>query len=71
MQADKRIIKNIRHEWVLKAPAHYTEVEKAVAAAINQSQLQLPGARVGDIFISSEDDELIIVSFTVETGMDR
>jgi hypothetical protein len=58
----------IHHEWVLGAPAHESDVLKAVnVAAIKQRELSTKDVhtRVGDIYITGRDDELV-VSFTEE-----
>ncbi|WP_155054551.1 hypothetical protein [Streptomyces blattellae] len=66
MDAEHRVITIDRVEWVLKSPAHYTEVEKAVAVAENRrAAAAARGTRTGDVFISAADDE-VIVSFETE-----
>ncbi|WP_416976676.1 hypothetical protein [Streptomyces sp. T028] len=66
MDAEHRVITIDRHEWVLKTPAHYTEVEKAVAAAENRrAALAAKGTHTGDVHITGDGDE-VIVSFEAE-----
>ncbi|MGP4085459.1 hypothetical protein [Streptomyces sp. KR55] len=66
MDAEKRVITIDRHEWVLKSPAHYTEVDKAVAVAnTERAQQAARGKRTEDVHISASDDE-VIVSFETE-----
>ncbi|MCQ9178569.1 hypothetical protein KMT30_05900 [Streptomyces sp. IBSBF 2953] len=66
MDADHRVTTIDRHEWVLKSPAHHTEVEKAVAVAERtRGQLASKGVRTGDIHIAGDDQELT-VSFEAE-----
>lgn len=61
MDADHRVITIDRHEWVLKSPAHHTEVEKAVAVAENvRASLASKGVRTGDVHIGGDDQELVI-----------
>ncbi|MFF8406949.1 hypothetical protein ACF06P_35650 [Streptomyces sp. NPDC015684] len=65
MDADHRVITIDRHVWTMKSPAHHTEVDKAMAVA-NQERhrLRSAGAYTGDVFVSA-DDEHVIVSFDV------
>ncbi|WP_432169099.1 hypothetical protein [Streptomyces sp. 1222.5] len=65
MDAEHRVITIDRHVWTMKGPAHHTEVDKAMAVA-NQERHQLlsAGAWTGDVFVSG-DDEHVIVSFDV------
>lgn len=66
MDAEHRIITVDRHEWVLKQPAHHTEVEKAVAVAgRDRARLVAKGVRTGDVQVHGGDAELI-VSFEAE-----
>lgn len=66
MDAEKRVITVDRHEWVLKQPAHHTEVEKAVAVAEHdRARLASRGVHTGDVHIHGDDDELV-VSFEAE-----
>lgn len=66
MDADHRVITYDRHEWVLKTPAHHTEVEKAVAVAERvRGDVASKGVRTGDVHIAGDDQELI-VSFEAE-----
>lgn len=66
MDADHRVITYDRHEWVLKTPAHHTEVEKAVAVAERvRGDVASKGVRTGDVHIGGDDQELI-VSFEAE-----
>jgi len=66
MDADHRVITYDRHEWVLKSPAHHTEVEKAVAVAGQERARQAShGRHTGDVHITAADDE-VIVSFEAE-----
>ncbi|WP_426568131.1 hypothetical protein [Streptomyces canus] len=66
MDADHRVITIDRHEWVLKSPAHHTEVSQAVAVAEQERARQASrGKRTGDVHITPGDDE-VIVSFEAE-----
>lgn len=66
MDAETRVITIDRHEWVLKSPAHHTEVEKAVAVAEHErSALAARQVRTGDVHLTASDDE-VIVSFEAE-----
>lgn len=66
MDASHRVITYDRHEWVLKPPAHHTEVEKAVAVAERvRAELASKGVRTGDVHIAGDDQELVI-SFEAE-----
>lgn len=71
MDAEKSVVTIDRHEWTLKSPAHYTEVEKTVAVA-NQERAQLAsrGTRTGDVHVSAADDDEVIVSFEAERPKD-
>lgn len=57
-----------RHEYVLHAPAHWSEVDKAVAAAQQDREtvLKSPDVRAGDVVITSVDNDEIIIGFFVE-----
>lgn len=66
MDADHRVITFDRHEWLLKSPAHHTEVDKAMTAAnTERAQLSSGGVRTSDVEISAHDD-LVVVSFEAE-----
>ncbi|MFF0597870.1 hypothetical protein [Streptomyces antibioticus] len=66
MDAEKRVITIDRHEWVLKQPAHHTEVEKAVRVAdLERGTLASKGVRAGDVHVHGDDTELVI-SFEAE-----
>lgn len=66
MDADKRIRTVDHHEWVLKSPAHHTELGKAVAVAEHdRAELAARGVRTGDVEVSSHDDQ-VVVSFQAE-----
>lgn len=66
MDAEHRVITVDRHEWVLKQPAHHTEVEKAVKVAErDRARLAAKGVRAGDVHLHGGDSELI-VSFEAE-----
>ncbi|MEI5520700.1 hypothetical protein WB388_08805 [Streptomyces brasiliscabiei] len=66
MDADHRVITIDRHEWVLRQPAHHTEVEKAVVVAEHErAALASRGTRTGDVHIHGDDTELVI-SFEAE-----
>ena len=59
----------VHHEWVLDAPVHESDVSKAItAASIKHRELndRDTSPRLGDIYITGRDDELII-SFTEES----
>ncbi|MFF9097600.1 hypothetical protein ACF1AX_31320 [Streptomyces sp. NPDC014802] len=61
MEAEKRVVTVDRHEWTLKAPAHHTEVTKAVAVAEqDRARLASRGVRTGDVHVHAADDELIV-----------
>ncbi|MEV5449989.1 hypothetical protein [Streptomyces sp. NPDC052535] len=67
MDAEERRVTIDRHEWVLKSPAHHTELEKAVAVA-ERKRADLAtrrGVRTGDIYVTAVDTE-VIVSFEAE-----
>jgi hypothetical protein len=60
------VIKVDRHEWVLKSPAHHTEVEKAVdVAGRERAGLIARGVRTGDVQLAAADNE-VVVSFEAE-----
>jgi hypothetical protein len=64
---EKRCIESIRHEYTLKSPAHWSEVEKAIGSASAEREAgRRAGFGTGDITITSENDELIIVSWVQE-----
>ncbi|MFJ6730039.1 hypothetical protein ACIQPQ_34585 [Streptomyces sp. NPDC091281] len=66
MEAEHRLVTIDRYEWVLKSPAHHTEVEKTVAVAkTERAQRASRGGRAGDIHIMASDDE-VVVSFEIE-----
>jgi hypothetical protein len=66
MDAEHRVTTLDRHEWVLKSPAHHTEVSKAVAVAEQERATQAARSkRTGDVHITASDDE-VIVSFEAE-----
>lgn len=65
MHASKRIVTYDRHEWVLKSPAHHTELEKAVQSADAERVRMRRDHQVGDIHITAAGDE-VIVSFEAE-----
>jgi hypothetical protein len=61
MEASKRTVSVDRHEWVLASPAHYTEIEKAVAVAVNeQARAEDRGHQPTDIQVAAHDDEVIV-----------
>lgn len=65
MQATKRTIESLRHEWLMSSPVHWSEVEKAVAVARQERQAAFEkGHQASDVFISSENDETVIVGWT-------
>ncbi|MFJ2004764.1 hypothetical protein [Streptomyces chartreusis] len=66
MQAEHRVVTYDRHEWVLKSPAHYTELEKAISVATTErAQRAARHERTGDVHVTASDDE-VIVSFEAE-----
>ncbi|MGW1961763.1 hypothetical protein ACWCPD_15975 [Streptomyces sp. NPDC001935] len=66
MEADHHVIEIDRHVWTLKAPAHHTEVDKAMAVANQErSLLAAGGAWAGDVFLSG-DDQHVVVSFDAQ-----
>jgi len=66
MDADHRVITIDRHEWVLKPPAHHTEVEKAIAVAESvRAGLASKSVRTGDVHIAGDDQE-VVISFEAE-----
>jgi hypothetical protein len=66
MNAEKRVITVDRHQWTLKAPAHHTEVEQAVAVAEkDRARLAAKGIHTGDVHVHGTDDQLVI-SFEAE-----
>ncbi|MFI5973568.1 hypothetical protein [Streptomyces sp. NPDC051452] len=63
MGAEHHVITIDRHVWQMKGPAHHTEVDKAMAVANQQrSQLAAGGMWTGDVYVSA-DDEHVIVTF--------
>lgn len=62
---NQRLITSIRHEYTLDAPAHWSELEKAVDAA-RRDWAEASESRRGDVTVSGVDDELIVVSWTQE-----
>jgi hypothetical protein len=66
MEAEKRVVTVDRHEWTLKAPAHHTEVTKAVEVAEHErARLASRGVRTGDVHVHG-DDTALVVSFEAE-----
>lgn len=66
MDAEHRVVTIDRHEWVLKSPAHHTELAKAVAVANQERATQATRhKRTGDVHITASDDH-VIVSFEAE-----
>ncbi len=66
MDAEERRVTIDRHEWVLKSPAHHTELEKAVAVAERKrAELAVRRVRTGDVHVTAADNE-VIVSFEAE-----
>lgn len=66
MDAEKRVRTVDHHEWTLKAPAHHTEVDKAVAVAEHErATLAAKGIRTGDVHVSGDGEQLLI-SFEAE-----
>ncbi|MFJ4365101.1 hypothetical protein ACIP4S_13215 [Streptomyces chartreusis] len=66
MEAQHRVVTYDRHEWVLKSPAHYTELDKAVAVAnAKRAEQAARHKRTGDVHVTASDDE-VIVSFEAE-----
>lgn len=67
MDAEERRVTIDRHEWVLKSPAHHAELEKAITVAERKRSdlLTRKGARVGDVYVTGADNE-VIVSFEAE-----
>lgn len=66
MDAEHRVVTIDRHEWVLKSPAHHTEVDKAVKVAEHdRGRLATKGVRTGDVEISAHDDQ-VVISFEAE-----
>ncbi|WND33993.1 hypothetical protein RI578_06655 [Streptomyces sp. BB1-1-1] len=66
MDAEERRVTIDRHEWVLKSPAHHTELEKTVAVAERKrAELATRRVRTGDVHVSAADDE-VIVSFEAQ-----
>lgn len=66
MEAQKQIVTTDRHQWSLASPAHYTEVDKAVAVANHErAELAAKGVPTGDVHVWSHDSK-VIVSFEAE-----
>ncbi|MFE6362938.1 hypothetical protein ACFVP3_23430 [Streptomyces sp. NPDC057806] len=66
MHASRRMVTIDRHEWVLKSPAHHTELDQAVRAAdAERVRIRDRDHQVGDIQIRAAADE-VIVSFEAE-----
>jgi hypothetical protein len=66
MDAEHRVVTIDRHEWVLKSPAHYTELDKAVSVANTERATQAArGKHTGEVHITASDDQ-VIVSFEAE-----
>ena len=66
MDAEKRTVTYDRHEWLLKSPAHHTEVEKTVAVAEHErAALAARRVRTGDVHVSGDGEQLLI-SFEAE-----
>jgi len=66
MDAEHRVVTIDRHEWVLKSPAHHTEIGKAVdAAELERATQASKGVRTGDVHVHGDDTELVI-SFEAE-----
>lgn len=57
MQASRRLVRINRHEWALKSPAHHTEIAKAVAVAVHESEALERGS---DVQISARDEEVVV-----------
>lgn len=57
----------VHHEWVMTAPVHYTDVEKAMRAALlaRENQGRESGHHVTDLVVYGRDEDLV-VSFTQE-----
>lgn len=66
MQADKRMVRIVRHEYTLHSPAHHTEVVKAlVAAERDREEATRQHQKPSDIHVRSEDD-LVVIGFEAE-----
>lgn len=65
MEADERTRTVVHREWILRSPAHHTEVAKALMVA-ERCRGEEPG-RTTDIQVAAEDD-LVVVGYSVEVA---
>ena len=60
---EKRRVIVTRHEYALKSPAHASEVQKAITAAVQDIEAAVgKGSQIDqDIWLEARDDEVIVV----------